>query len=65
MQYASIAEMLLILSSPGFEKSADRHIRMNRVQELALYVCGLAFTNHSVAARVNAFGPLSFCIFPH
>jgi hypothetical protein len=26
-----------------------------------LKICGLAFTNDNVSARVNAFGPLAFC----
>ena len=31
------------------------------VQDSTLRVCGMAFTNDNEAARVNAFGPLSFC----
>jgi hypothetical protein len=54
--------MLLILCSARFHNpSSDRDLTLERVQELALHVCALAITNKSVAARVNAFGPLSFC----
>lgn len=33
------------------------------IRDKALEVCGLAFTNDNVAARVNAFGPLAFCTY--
>ncbi|KAF2802204.1 uncharacterized protein BDZ99DRAFT_576908 [Mytilinidion resinicola] len=58
-QYAAVAEILLVLSKPG--QALDSEGREMRVQELALQVCGLAFTNEDVPARVNAFGPLAFC----
>jgi hypothetical protein len=57
-----MAEILLILSSPRLQNpSIEGGLDLDRVQDLALNVCGLAFTNESVAARVNAFGPLTFC----
>jgi len=62
LQYASITEMLLTLCSPPLRSSSDNiALRCDQVQELALQVCGLALTNDSVTARVNSFGPLSFC----
>jgi hypothetical protein len=30
-------------------------------EDRAIRICGLAWTNDDVAARVNAFGPLAFC----
>lgn len=33
------------------------------IRDKALEVCGLAYTNDNVAARVNAFGPLAFCTY--
>jgi hypothetical protein len=63
-----VAEILLTLSQPnpnipefsihgreGSEAAIEGHV---------LKICGLAFTNENVSARVNAFGPLAFCKFP-
>ncbi|KAK7994196.1 nucleoside-diphosphate-sugar epimerase [Apiospora arundinis] len=65
LQYASVAEMLLILSRPdSTSQSPTDHkfpLSRGRAQQLAVRVCGLAFTNDSLAAVVNAFGPLIFC----
>ncbi|KAG9230251.1 hypothetical protein BJ875DRAFT_162264 [Amylocarpus encephaloides] len=54
-QYYSVAEILLATQKPGL--GIDRDVILYH----ALRVCGLAYTNENVAARVNAFGPLSFC----
>jgi hypothetical protein len=64
-QYFSLARILLALSEPlpsEFDSGIiDREPSTLQVREEALRVCGLAFTNENVAARVNAFGPLAFC----
>jgi len=66
-QYCHIAELLLELSQPvlSLEKFGlkGREANHHTIQTAALVVCGLAFTNDNIAARVNAFGPLSFCKF--
>lgn len=54
-QYCSIAEILLALFDP-FTPSDQEDVLKHTIQ-----ICGLAYTNDSVAARVNAFGPLAFC----
>ncbi|KAH8802480.1 hypothetical protein F5884DRAFT_860843 [Xylogone sp. PMI_703] len=54
-QYCSIAEILLALYDPF--APVDREF----VLKQTLKVCGLAYTNDNVSARVNAFGPLAFC----
>ncbi|KAI9729384.1 MAG: hypothetical protein M1834_006908 [Cirrosporium novae-zelandiae] len=64
LQYASIAEILLALYDPLYQESLEpsiRQVSLDFIQEHVLRVCGLAWTNKDVAARVNAFGPLSFC----
>lgn len=64
-QYYCIAEMLLGLSQPFSGASAfgliGRETNHHAVETSALMVCGLAFTNDDISARVNAFGPLTFC----
>ncbi|KAK0636414.1 hypothetical protein B0T17DRAFT_81262 [Bombardia bombarda] len=59
LQYVSIAEILLLLSCPS--STLPDQSRRSQIQQLTLRVCGLAFTNDNIAARVNAFGPLIFC----
>jgi hypothetical protein len=54
---ASIHSMHTCLLRATFPTSDDL------AQVHALKVCGLAYTNKDVAARVNAFGPLAFCQF--
>jgi hypothetical protein len=65
LQYAAIAKMLLILSSPEPQTRSSKPTQHNRppdlVEKLTVRVCGLAFTNEDLAATLNAFGPLSFC----
>ncbi|KZF23020.1 hypothetical protein L228DRAFT_141531 [Xylona heveae TC161] len=66
LQYASIAEILLALydpthdAMPRYFTKLDQHT-FETIQEHTLRVCGLAYTNDDASARVNAFGPLSFC----
>ncbi|RDL30161.1 uncharacterized protein BP5553_10439 [Venustampulla echinocandica] len=54
-QYCSVAEILLALFDPFAPANQEA------VLEHAIKICGLAYTNDNVAARVNAFGPLAFC----
>jgi len=60
-QYFAIAEILLMLFNPlsasGHVTQADLDFAQNHSER----VCGLAWTNDDVSARVNAFGPLAFC----
>ena len=56
-QYGAITEMLLALYSSSDLSTEKRDL----ANYYALQVCGLAFTNDDIAARVNAFGPLAFC----
>jgi hypothetical protein len=62
-----VAKILLALSKPHMDNSQLRNLDLEQnrelIQENALKVCGLAFTNENIAARVNAFGPLAFCTF--
>lgn len=66
-QYFSITKSLLALSEPL--QSAPTWGLTNResiipcIRDEALRVCGLAYTNDDIAARVNAFGPLAFCVY--
>jgi len=64
-QYCSVAEILLALSKPNTDILQFRILGIEQSQGIiqghALKVCGLAFTNENIAARVNAFGPLAFC----
>jgi hypothetical protein len=60
-QYYSIAEILLTLYNPLHPGAQFGEPERQFAEDHALRVCGLAFTNDNVAARVNAFGPLSFC----
>lgn len=64
-QYYCVAEMLLGLSQPFSSAFAfgliGREANHHAVETSALMVCGLAFTNNDISARVNAFGPLTFC----
>lgn len=60
-QYLAVAEILLRLFNPS---PAGGHVGQGDLefaQDRALKVCGLAWTNDNVPARVNAFGPLAFC----
>ena len=64
-QYCSVAKILLSLSeprplAPNFGVTL-RGLSLPLVREEALKICGLAYTNENVSARVNAFGPLAFC----
>ena len=60
-----MAEMLLALSKPSPQNPqfgmAGREESQAAIEGHALKICGLAFTNENVSARVNAFGPLAFC----
>lgn len=64
-QYYYVAEMLLRLSQPCPGAPAfgliGREASRDAIETPALMVCGLAFTNDNIPARVNAFGPLAFC----
>ena len=65
LQYLSVAKILLAMfRHPMLERSSDVQA-FNADHELArqhaLRVCGLAYMNDNVAARVNAFGPSAFC----
>ncbi len=64
-QYYSVAEILLELSRPLSTQTPLSTTATDRSQETvvqhALKICGLAYTNDDVPARVNAFGPLAFC----
>jgi hypothetical protein len=64
-QYCSVAELLLATFRPlPLDESLDTQAFQTRdelAQDLALKVCGLAYTNDNIAARVNGFGPLAFC----
>jgi hypothetical protein len=44
--------------------ASGRASNISLVRDEALKVCGLAYTNQDVAARVNAFGRLTFCLYP-
>jgi hypothetical protein len=66
-QYCSVAKILLSLSeplplAPSFGV-IGRGLILPFVRDEALKVCGLAYTNEDVSARVNAFGPLAFCAY--
>ncbi|RFU32106.1 hypothetical protein B7463_g4227, partial [Scytalidium lignicola] len=54
-QYCAITEILLAIYDPF--SPVDQEFVLNQT----LKVCGLAYTNDSIAARVNTFGPLAFC----
>ncbi|KAE9375243.1 hypothetical protein N431DRAFT_542827 [Stipitochalara longipes BDJ] len=64
-QYFAVAEILLALSQPGPNTPqfgiVGRENSQAAVESHVLKICGLAFTNNNVSARVNAFGPLAFC----
>jgi hypothetical protein len=66
-QYYSIAEIILTLTyqirSGGQLGEGASQAKRDLAQYHALQVCGLAYTNDNVAARVNAFGPLAFCAY--
>jgi hypothetical protein len=66
-QYFSIAKILLSLSEPRPDApnfgAIGRESNMLSVSDEALKVCGLAYTNEDIAARVNGFGPLAFCVY--
>ena len=57
-QYLYIAKMLLHLTAPPDSCASDLD---STLESLALDTIALSSTNPSVPARVNAFGPLSFC----
>jgi hypothetical protein len=67
-QYCSVAEILLAQSKPHPDIPQFRNLNLDQDQEIiqdsSLRVCGLAFTNENIATRVNAFGPLAFCMTP-
>lgn len=60
-QYYSVAEILLTLHNPILSGVPLGTPERQVAEDHALRVAGLAFTNDNVSARVNAFGPLSFC----
>jgi len=53
-QYASVTALLLSQLRPGSDTRDE-------VVSHALRVCGLAYTNENSSARLNSFGPLSYC----
>ena len=55
---------MLTLYDPCPEGGHLSRRSFDTAQEHALRVCGLAWTNEDIAARVNAFGPLAFCKQP-
>ncbi|KAM0820324.1 hypothetical protein AB5N19_06143 [Seiridium cardinale] len=59
LQYASLAKILLLLSSPTHRFDSSQ-TPPEAVQKLALRICGLARTNENLAAMLNSFGPLFF-----
>ncbi|KAE8449832.1 hypothetical protein EG329_007309 [Mollisiaceae sp. DMI_Dod_QoI] len=64
-QYCSVIEILLELSRPCSTETSLRPPAIDRSRETivqhVLKICGLAYTNDNIPARVNAFGPLAFC----
>lgn len=66
-QYCCISEMLLELAKPlpgaGKFGLMGREECQQSIETSALKICGTAFTNDDVPARVNSFGPLAFCEF--
>lgn len=64
-QYYSVTEILLASSRIPSKVTPGAHLETNYSPEYivlhALRICGLAYTNENVSARVNAFGPLAFC----
>ena len=58
VQYLYIASMLLHLSAPSHAGIVDLD---DTLESYALKIIGLCSTNPSIPARVNSFGPLSFC----
>lgn len=56
-----MAKIILTLSSPESGITEPRPCDEDNILDNALRVCGLAYTNDNIAARVNAFGPLAFC----
>lgn len=62
LQYASITEILLALSTPN-QESENRNQTSDLVRKLTIRVCGIAYTNENVPAMINSFGPLLFCMF--
>ncbi|KAL2216007.1 hypothetical protein M432DRAFT_123647 [Thermoascus aurantiacus ATCC 26904] len=67
LQYYHTAMTILTLSEPGSASlnAWRRTLQMQNIhRELeyhAVQLCALAISNDSSAARVNAFGPISFC----
>jgi len=65
-QYYSVTEILLALSKPFPDTTASTSTEEVQSRDViihhALRICGLAYTNDNVSARVNAFGPLAFCM---
>ncbi len=61
LQYVATAKILLALSSPEPQNESCSS-RLDLVQKLTVEVCGLAFTNEDLAATINGFGPLLFCM---
>lgn len=66
-QYCSVADILLALSKPYLNTPRfgilGREGSQVAIEGHVLKICGLAFTNENVSARVNVFGPLAFCKF--
>ncbi|KUJ17910.1 uncharacterized protein LY89DRAFT_30609 [Mollisia scopiformis] len=62
-QYYSVTEILLSSCHSSSTSSIPFQADQNRERVVfhALQICGLAYTNDDVSARVNAFGPLAFC----
>jgi hypothetical protein len=64
-QYLSVAGILLELSKPQQDTPQfgihGREESQADIEGHVLKICGLAFTNDNISARVNAFGPLAFC----
>jgi hypothetical protein len=64
-KYYCVAKTLLGLSQPYPGTSAfgliGREANQHVIETSDLLICGLAFTNDDISARVNAFGPLAFC----
>ncbi|KAK7417712.1 hypothetical protein QQX98_004368 [Neonectria punicea] len=60
-QYALTAEVLLMLCSHIGHRRGTEGPPLDQIKKLSLQICGLAYTNEYEEARVNSFGPLSFC----
>lgn len=67
MQYYHTVMSILLLAEPtsagqnAWHKTEQINNMRRKLESHAIQICGLAISNESNAARVNAFGPICFC----